>query len=146
MQTFTTPSHWPRQGSPGEICNRETRNPNYAWRSHLSSSGWHLPNFSSVIWAVVCGLLVIPSIYGSLRLLWSKREDPFMDVVWAPWPCPSPKSHPGWAKGPCPWETAWVPPHESATSSCSLRPSQLTWLNCPPRARGRSYNDVRTAF
>lgn len=85
-------------GESWEICDWETRNPNYPWRSHRSSRGWHLPNFNSVFWALVCGLLVIWSIYMDPWGHCDQREDPFMDVVWASWSCPSSKSHPGWPR------------------------------------------------
>ena len=143
MQIFTAPSHWPSQGSTGEICSWETRNPNYAWRSHLSSSGWHLPNFNSVIWAVVCGLLVIPRIYGSLRLLWSKRRSIYGCAVGSmTLLLPSVTSRVG--QGPLPLRDCPGPSPRKCHLFLQFEATWLTWLNCPPRARGRSYNYVKT--
>ena len=73
-----------KAGEPWEICSWETRNPNYPWRSHVSSRRWHLPNFNSVFCDLVCGLLVIWSVYMDPRGYYDQREDSFMDMMWAP--------------------------------------------------------------
>lgn len=85
-----------KAGESWEICNWETRNPNYPWRSHVSSRGQHLPNFNSVFWALVCGLLVI-WIY-----IWIPEATAIKGkTVWAPWPCP-PLNHIQGGQGPPP--------------------------------------------
>lgn len=98
---------------------------------HLSCSLWSSA-LSEYIWIPEATV-----IKGKIHLwMWCGLRDPAHPL----------KSHQGWAKGPFPRETAWVPPHESATSPCSQRPSELTWLNCCPGCRGRSYNYVRVSF